>query len=534
MTPIRTRPTAAALSLALAFVLLSSGSRLTAAPIEEGATVYVTAEKVELQKRGVGVVAVAKKGDKLRALKISGTWVGVELITPDGSKKGWIKKDTVTTERPVATKEPEPVKEPEPTEEPRPGKTAKPEEEASTKPEVSGTKPGGSWPQWRGPNRDGISKEAGLLKEWPAGGPPRLWTARGVGAGYGSAAIADGLIYVAGNVGREMMVTALDLEGKVKWQTGCGPAAGGGGYAGSRGTPTVDGGRVYYETPRGNVVCLDAKTGQEVWSVDILGRFRGRNITWELAESVLVEGNNVICTPGGPGAGVAALNKQNGKTVWVCKGLSHKPTYASPIAFEFRGRRQIVTMTGEAAVGIDAKTGTLLWTYPITNQYAANMTTPIHYRGTVFICTGYGKGGALLKLNASSSGVSAARAWQTSDLDNHHGGVVLVDWYLYGANHKNHGGKWICLDIRSGRMAHRPERGVGKGSVTYADGMLYALSENGTMGLVPATPRGHTAVSQFRLPAGGSKQSWAYPVICGGRLYIRHGDALHAFDIKAK
>lgn len=532
MMPIRIRPVPAVLSFALAFALLSPNSHLVAGPIQEGATVYVAAEKVELQKQGAGVVAVAKKGDKLKVLKISGTWVGVELITPDGSKKGWVKKDTVSLEQPVVAEAPEPVKEPEPTKEPEPEKTAEPEEKTSTKAPASGTKAGGSWPQWRGPNRDGISKETGLLKEWATDGPPLLWTARGMGPGYGSVAVANGLIYTAGNVGSEMKMTAVSLDGKIKWQESCGPAFRGG-YAGSRGTPTIEGGRAYYETPDGNVACLDAATGRQVWSVNVGQKFRAQKIGWALSESVLIDGDNVICTPGGRDAGVVALNKNTGDTVWVCKELSDKAGYSSPIAFEFRGVRQIVQMTGHAAVGIHARTGRLLWRHPHKTAHDANIPTPIFYKGTVFIDSGYGSGGGLLKLDVSSSRASVSQPWRTRDLDNHHGGVVLVDGYLYGSSHSNQGGKWVCVDIRTGRTMHTGS-GVGKGSVTYADGMLYTLNEKGTMGLVPATPRGHKVVGQFQLPRGGSGQSWAHPVVCGGRLYIRHGDALHAFDIKAK
>jgi outer membrane protein assembly factor BamB len=417
----------------------------------------------------------------------------------------------------------------EPEKKPEPEKRPKPEEETEPSPKtVSKGGPAkaatGEWPQWRGPNRDGVSHETGLLKKWPAEGPPKLWTAKGMGQGYASVAVANGLVYTAGNVGGETKIAAVDLDGNVRWQSGCGRAFAGQ-YAGSRGTPTIDGNKLYYETPNGEVSCLDARTGQKVWSVDIMQRFRGQNIGWALSESVLIDGNNVICSPGGPNAGVVALNKANGETVWACKELSDKPGYASPIVFDLQGVHQIVTMNSVAAVGIHAKTGKLLWRHEHRTNYDANIPTPIFYKGTVFIDSGYGKGGALLKLNPGD----ARQVW-TTDLDNHHGGIVLVDEHLYGSSQN---GKWMCVELRTGRTAYA-DGGVGKGSVTCADGMLYMLSEQGTMGLAPATPNGHTVVSRFRVPAGGSGEVWAHPVVCGGRLYIRHGDALHAFDIKAR
>jgi len=385
------------------------------------------------------------------------------------------------------------------------------------------------WPQWRGPNRDGISSETGLLEQWPEKGPKLLWTAKGLGIGYASVAIANGVIYTAGNVGKDMKLIALDLDGKTQWQVKVGPACKAG-SPGSRGTPTVEDGKVYYEDANGDVVCLDAKTGEKVWGLNILKEFHGRNIEWALSESLLVDGNNLIACPGGPEIGVVALDKNTGKTVWTCKGADGQPGYASPIVVEQGGLRQIITMNSQAAIGIHAKTGELLWRFPHKTEYDANITTPVFHEGFVFIDSGYGSGGELLKLTVAGEKCSAEKVWHTKALDNHHGGIVLVNGYLYGSAM---GGPWICLDFKSGDMKYR-ERGVGKGSLTYADGMLYTLSEQGAMGLVPATPERHQVVSRFRIPPGGGGEVWAHPVVCGGRLYIRHGDALFAFNIKAK
>ena len=383
------------------------------------------------------------------------------------------------------------------------------------------------WPQWRGPNRDGLSTETGLLKQWPDGGPKLLWTAKGLGDGFASVAIADGLIYTAGNVGSEMMLTALGLDGKAQWQVKVGPAYKGD-SPGSRSTPTVDGASLYYETPDGTVDCLDAKTGKEAWSLNILTEFKGRNITWALAESPLIDGGNVIVCPGGPEAAMVALDKKTGKAVWVCKGGGDKPGYGSAIVVDFQGLRQIVAFTSHAAIGVNAKTGEMLWRFGHTTSWDANIATPIYSDGQVFIDSGYGSGGELLKLKVEGEKCSVEQVWKTKALDNHHGGVILVNGCLYGSTHQ---GKWLCVDLKSGEAKYTAD-GVGKGSLTYADGMLYTYSERGNVGLVKATPEAHEVVSKFRVPGGGKGPNWAHPVVCGGRLYLRHGDLLFAYDIK--
>ena len=390
------------------------------------------------------------------------------------------------------------------------------------------------WPQWRGPSRNGLSAEKGLLKEWPDGGPKLLWTAKGLGEGFATMAIADGLIYTAGNVGSDLMLVALDLAGQTKWQVRVGPA-----YTkdspGSRSTPTVDGGCVYYETPDGTLNCLDAKSGKEAWSLNILKEFKGRNTTWALSESVLVDGNNLICCPGGPEAAVVALDKKTGKTVWVCKerieepdDKPDKPGYASPIVFDCNGLRQIVAFMSHAAIGVNAKTGEMLWRFKHTTSYDANIPTPVYSDGCVFINSGYGSGGELLKLKVEGDKCSVEKVWGTKALDNHHGGVILVDGYLYGSTH---GGKWVCLEFKTGQVKSSAG-GVGKGSIVYADGMLYCYSERGDVGLATPAPDDGQVVSRFRVPTGGKGPNWPHPVVCGGRLYLRHGDLLFAYDIK--
>ena len=450
---------------------------------------------------GKKIVGTAKKGQVLQAMKVGGAWIWTEVRAGHETKKGWINAQYAEVRRAI----------------PRPPKpeTSRPTAGAS-----------GDWPQFRGPNRDGLSTETGLLKKWPQNGPKLLWTARGCGQGYASVAVADGLIYTTGNFGGTAKIVAFGLDGSQQWTADSGKAWTGS-YPGSRGTPAVDGGMVYAASGKGDVTCVDAKSGRKIWSHNIISKFGGRNIGWGLSESPLIDGDNLIVCPGGRTA-VVALNKRSGSTVWTCTGVNENPGYASPIVVEYGGLRQIVTMTGKSAIGVDAKSGKLLWKRAHITKYDGNIPTPVYDNGHIFIDSGYGKGGALLKLSVSGSRASVREVWQTP-MDNHHGGVILVDGYLYGTSSR---GQWQCLDFRTGRQMHA-ERGVGKGSVTYADGMLYCLSEGSTMGLAKATPDGHRVISQFRLPRGGGGKSWAHPVVAGGRLYVRHADALFAFDIKA-
>ena len=386
------------------------------------------------------------------------------------------------------------------------------------------------WPQFHGPRRDNLSDETGLLKQWPPDGPKRLWTAKGIGHGFSTVAIAGGLIYTTGNVGADTVITALSLDGKTRWTARNGPACKHD-RPGTRSTPTLDGNRLYHENANGDLACLDARTGKPIWSVNILKKFRGRNTTWGLSESPLIDGGNVICVPGGAGAGVVALDKMTGDTVWVCKETREKPGYASPIAIEFGGVRQIVTMLQKSVVGVRADTGKLLWQQPHVAFADETVSTPIFHDRFIFVSTLPPGSSQCIELRAESGGISAKRAWQSKALAVHHGDAVLVDGHVHGSNYR---GKWLCLALETGEVKHAAA-GVGKGSLTYADGMLYTYSEKGgTVGLVPATPKGHRVTSRFRVPVGGSGPAWAHPVVCGGRLYLRHSDFLYCYDIKER
>jgi outer membrane protein assembly factor BamB len=391
---------------------------------------------------------------------------------------------------------------------------------------------GDPWPQFRGLNRDGKSKETGLLKKWPEGGPKLLWYAKGLGKGFSSVAIADGYIYTTGMVGKDKqgILFAYDTEGVFKWKVPYGPAWSGP-HSGARTTPTVDGNSVYVISGYGNLVCFNAKTSRKKWEVDVLKRFKGKNIKWGISESVLICGDNVICTPGGENASVVALNKMTGKTVWTSKGLSDSSAYCSPILVEEEDRKLVVTITASHIVGIDPADGEVLWRHQNKIREGKprhiNPNCPIYHDKDIYATSRF-VGGTKLKLHEDRTKIS--EIWVDENLDPHHGGVVLVGGFIYGANSKRD--NWLCLDWATGQRRYEQEWGA-RGSIIYADGMLYCYeSEKGTVALVKASPKGFDIVSSFRV-SHGTGDHWAHPAISDGRLYIRHGNALMAYDISS-
>ncbi|HLG53680.1 MAG TPA: PQQ-binding-like beta-propeller repeat protein [Vicinamibacterales bacterium] len=385
------------------------------------------------------------------------------------------------------------------------------------------------WPQWRGPDRTGVSKETGLLAQWPRSGPSVVWSASMLGAGFGSIAIQGDRVLVQGMRNRQSVVSSLNrADGKVTWVRPLGPAAENDRGSGPRSTPTFDGDRVYVLTENGDLACLRAADGTIVWQRNILKEFGGQNINWLVSESPLVDGNLVIVTPGGRGAGMVALDKMAGKTVWVSKELSDEAGYASPVIADVQGVRTVITMTSEAGVGVRVSDGKLMWRYgPVANR-TANIATPVYSDGKVFFTSSYGTGAALLGLRASSGEVRAQEIYFTRDMKNHHGGVVLVNGHIYGYNDSI----LTCLEFATGKMVWR-DRSVGKGAVMYADGHLYILSEDNVVGLVEATPAGYREKGRFSIADQGWP-SWSHPVVSGGRLYIRNQGTLASYDVRAK
>ena len=382
----------------------------------------------------------------------------------------------------------------------------------------------GSWPQWRGPNRDGVSKETGLLKQWPAEGPPLVWKASGAGGGYSSFAIANGRLYTMGVRGNREFVIALDVtNGKEVWATPHGGAFHNDRGDGPRGTPTIDGDRLYALGGSGDLSSLDARTGKVVWTKNVLKEFGGSNITWGISESPLVIGNKVLVNAGGPNASIVALNKENGAVIW--KSQSDEAGYSSAIALQVNGGTQVVFFTAERALGLDVNDGRLLWEYGRPSNRTANVATPIARGNRVFISSDYGTGGGVIEIKADNK---AQEIYFTKDMRNHHSSSVLVGDYLYGFSSSI----LTAMRFDTGEIAWR-DRSVGKGSLVYADGNLYCFSENGVVGLVEATPTGYHEKGRFRIQQG-SLPTWTHPVVAGGRLYLRDQDTIYAFDVKQK
>ena len=381
-----------------------------------------------------------------------------------------------------------------------------------------------NWPQWRGPNRDGISKETGLLKQWPAEGPPLVWKASGAGRGYSSFSITNGRLYTMGVRGDREFVIAFDVAtGKEVWATANGSVFREEHGDGPRGTPTVDGDRVYALGGNGDLSALDARTGKIVWTKNILKEFGGSNIQWGISESPLVLGNKLLVNAGGPDASIVALNKTDGSVIW--KSQSDEAGYSSAIPLEVNGMTQVVFFTGSRAVGLDANSGRLLWDYAHPSNKTANVATPVARGNRVFISSDYGTGGGVVEIKPDNK---AQEIWFTQDMRNHHSSSVLIGDYLYGFSSSI----LTAIKFDTGEIAWR-NRSVGKGSLVFADGNLYCFSENGVVGLVEATPAGYKENGRFRIQQG-SLPTWTHPVVAGGRLYLRDQDTIYAFDIREK
>jgi len=385
------------------------------------------------------------------------------------------------------------------------------------------------WAQWRGPDRDGISTETGLLKAWPESGPPQAWSIAGLGSGYGSVAILADRIYLQGTEGNRSVVFCLNrADGKKIWTRPLGPSLDDSRGGGPRGTPTLEADRLYALTEAGDLACLRTRDGSVVWSRNILKDFGGSNPRWKLSESPLIDGDNLIVTPGGSRAGIAALDKMTGKTVWVSRELSDAAAYSSCVVAEAGGVRAFTTLTESAAVGVRASDGKLLWRYPRVANGTANVTTPVVRDGKVFYTSAYNTGSALLELAAGNGNIEAREIYFSRDMMNHHGGVVLVDGFLYGFSNAI----LTCMEFATGKVRWK-DRSVGKGSLTYADGSLYLLSESNTVGLAQASPDGYRERGRFQIADQGWP-SWAHPVVCAGKLYIRNQGVLACYDIAQK
>ncbi len=399
------------------------------------------------------------------------------------------------------------------------------------------------WPQWRGPDRDNVSKETGLLKAWPEGGPPLVWTSEEAAIGYSGPAVVGNRVYTLGSDGKQDFAIALDAaSGKKVWSAPIGPFvvhANNRYGSGPRSTPTVDGEFLYALGAAGQLHCLKTVDGSEVWSVDLEKDLGGKRPTWYYSESPLVDGGQVVCTPGGSKGTLAALNKKTGKVLWRSKELTDPAGYSSVVPDEIGGSRQYVQLTMKGVAGVSAKDGKLLWYYPNPRYRTAVIPTAIVHDNYVYAVAGYGAGPVLLELTPDGARDRVKQLYDDAArrvMDNKHEGVVRVGDYIYGWSDAERG-KWVCQELKTGKEVWSSKK-LGRGSITCADGCLYCYSENnGTCVLVPASPDGWTEKGRFTIPRHTARREfnnsvWTHPVVANGRLYLRDQELLFCFDVR--
>ncbi|MDR2038922.1 MAG: PQQ-binding-like beta-propeller repeat protein [Bacteroidales bacterium] len=394
---------------------------------------------------------------------------------------------------------------------------------------------------WRGPTRNGVYPETGLLKTWPSDGPEQLWETLDIGKGYSSPVIVDGRLYITGmnEDGNKEVFSAYTLDGKKVYTVEYGKPWEKS-YPETRTTPAIDGDKAYVISGSGEIVCLNIDNGDIVWKVDGGAVFERKTGNWGTSECPLVFDNKVIYTPSGDQTTMVALNAQTGEVVWKTRSLGNTGAYVSPLLVTYNGKKQIIGSTAENLLGVDPETGIIEWTFGDWGSAAMRPgwiniapNTPLFKDGKVFFCHGYDIGGYMLQLNSDMT--NATLSWKTDALDTHHGGYVLVDGIIYGSNWiNNNSGNWVAVDWNTGETKSENEwgSGKGKGSIIAADNMLYCYDERrGTVGLVNPDPEKFDVVSEFRITKGEGPH-WAHPVINDGVLYMRHGTALMAYKIK--
>lgn len=384
------------------------------------------------------------------------------------------------------------------------------------------------WNQFRGPNRDNLSEETGLLDEWPQGGPQRLWTATGLGEGYSAVSVVGDLIYSMGNLDGSEFIIAVDRQnGENVWTTRSGREYHNGAGGGPRGTPTVVDGKLYALGANGDLTCCNAQSGDVLWSRNILKEFGGSNITWGISESVLVDDGKVICTPGGTRGTIVALNRNSGATAWASR-VPESPAagYASPVIANVGSLKQYIVFTSKGVVGIRADNGTPLWGQNKSSNGTANCATPLVIGSQIYSSSDYGTGAELIQVAARGRRVTSEVVYHNRNMKNHHGGMVHVDGHVYGSNSDI----LTCIRLKTGKPTWR-ERSM-KGSVVYADDKIVFRHENGTVVLLAASPDSYQELGRFSQPERSNQQAWAHPVIAGGILYLRDQDKLLAYDVQ--
>jgi outer membrane protein assembly factor BamB len=406
----------------------------------------------------------------------------------------------------------------------------------------------GDWPGWRGPDRTGVSTEKGLLTDWPKGGPKLLWKAKDLGDGFSTPSVAGGKVFMLGTKGNDEYIIALDAkDGSRLWDTKIGRIGRSQMAAGPRSTPTIDGDKLYAICSDGPLVCVDTDKGEIKWSKDLKKDFSGEIGMYAYSESPLIDGDAVICTPGGTTATLVALKKTDGDTIWKAalnlkRGGGGRPggfgrgggyttaAYSSVIAADVDSVHQYIQFLSGGVVGVSAKEGKLLWHYdhPSPTGIGTVCSTPLFQDDCVFAASGYNTGGGCAKISKDGDDFTAKEQYFVDDMQNQHGGMVLVDGYIYGTGAR----KLFCVEFKSGKVMWE-DSSVGKGSICYADGHLYVRSEKGPIALVEANPKEYKETGRFNQPDRSRQSSWCYPVVAGGKLYLRDGDILLCYDVKA-
>lgn len=391
--------------------------------------------------------------------------------------------------------------------------------------------------EWREENRTGVSSETGLLKTWPENGPELVWTNLELPKGHSSVSFSGSSIFLTGLKDQNDILVAMDTLGNIKWQTVIGRAWTES-FPESRSTPTVEGNRVYTSSGYGDLACTDATTGEIIWSCKASEIYKGTYGNWGIAESLIIDGDKLYFTPGGPETTTIALDKNNGKLIWKSESLDDNPAYVSPILIDYAGKKFIVNVIASYVFAVDASDGAIAWKFKhldINDQIdpggkTIKCVTPVYHDGKIFVTGGYDHGGMMLEL--TDGGKNVKLAWTDFTFDVHHGGVVQVNGYIYGSNWLNNSdGNWCCLDWNTGKKMYE-EHWNCKGSIITAENLLYIYDEKrGNVGLAHANPEKFDLISSFKITQGAGGPFWAHPVIHHGKLYIRHGNALMAYKI---
>jgi outer membrane protein assembly factor BamB len=396
-------------------------------------------------------------------------------------------------------------------------------EEARTTRLVASVSP--DWPQWRGPLRNGVSEEVGLLQSWPDGGPIQEWTASGIGGGYASPIVVADTIYIPGDGDEDLSISAISLNGRLRWRVKNG-AVWERPFPGARAACCYDDGKLYHMNAHGRLACLDAADGTEQWTVRVLDRFEAKNITWGISESVLVDGELVFVTPAGAKALMAALNKTTGETVWIAEPISgEQASYSSPILLETGEKQVLVTSGSHHAFAVDARTGEVLWSMRHLDPDRTITTTPILTgSGIVFTNASRNFGGVF---SVGLGDRFGERLW-SADLKTSHGGALCVADSVFGASSRGAAKGWVRIDATTGSASALNDYSAG--SLVYADNRFYCLTERGKMTLQKLDENGFTETGSFQLAEG--KDVWTHPVICGGKLLLRYHDTLYCYGIR--